>query len=79
MKKYIPRNTGYCYNRLTVNECCKNLIFTGIRTEFYTWDRKEEHPFKIPIYQCRYTGTEPIDACKDCDVGHPKYNDYDLN
>lgn len=87
MKKYIPRNTHYCYGGFKSNKCglpvrsgyCKNLVFKGIRTDFYIWDEKEENPLKRPIYKCRYTGTEPMDDCKDCCVGYPKYNDYDFN
>lgn len=87
MKKYIPRNTDYCYGGFKFNKCgipirsgyCKNLKLIYFRSDFYTWDKKKEYPIKIPIYKCRYTGSNPIDDCKDCAIGYQKYNDYDLN
>lgn len=80
MKKYIPRDTDYCYSRFKFNKCgmpirtghCKNLQFKGFKIDYYTWDK--ENPIKVPIYRCRYTGTEPLDDCKDCCVGYPDYD-----
>lgn len=81
MKKYIPRDTEYCYRHIfqykngvpVRSNYCKNLIFKGFRTDYFTSDEMGEIPIKVPVFRCRYTGTEPIDDCKDCLIGTPKY------
>lgn len=80
MKKYIPRDTDYCYSRIKFNKYgvpvrtkyCKNLQFKGFRIDYFIWDKENKNPIKIRIYRCRYTGTEPFDDCKDCGVGDPE-------
>lgn len=73
MKKYIPKNTNYCYSKLKFNEICKNLRFKGFETVFYSCDGKKEKTFKIPTYKCRYTGTVPTDVCKDCGISYSNF------
>ncbi|MBY6846701.1 hypothetical protein HYI19_18070 [Clostridium botulinum] len=81
MKKYIPRDTDYCYKSFKFNKCgipirtnyCKNLQFKGFETDYYIEDKNKEKPIKLPVYRCRYTNTEPLDDCKDCYVGIPEY------
>jgi len=79
MKKYIPRNTDYCYKRNGTNvECCKNRMYLGVRTYKGVFEGKHWKE-EIPTYKCRYTGILNVDdpcfadMCKCCEVGHPDF------
>lgn len=89
MKKWIPKNTDYCYKAIGVRKdgkgikvvYCRNLIFKGIKTFTgeYNGEPYEEH---IPVYKCRYTGLRNVDDfcllddCKCCNIGLPDIKDY---
>jgi hypothetical protein len=75
MKKYIPKDTLYCYEVIGIKKDkkgnavglktkpCKNKVFLGIRTYKGVYN-DEPYEEKIPTYMCRYTGVTNVDdAC----------------
>ncbi|QUH21804.1 hypothetical protein [Alkaliphilus sp. B6464] len=82
MKKYIPKNTDYCYSiiggstdgkRLVIKPC-KNRIYRGVKVYKGVYNG-ESYVERIPTYKCRYTGISNVndacfyDRCKCCGVG----------
>lgn len=77
MKKWIPRDTDYCYKILKVNKDlsikikkCRNLIYSSTIDDIITTPKEPnsteyiEKPCKLSIYRCRYTGRNTLeDAC----------------
>lgn len=82
MKKYIFRDTPYCYiiKRVEIREdgmpvlkCeyCKNFFFGKMIHDQFTDEKGEKHPVKYREKRCRYTSEELIyDDAKQCGVGY---------
>jgi len=82
MKKYIPRNTMYCYKIVGVYEqvgytvkYCKNFKYLKTVKDFIEIPQKDgsfkRAEVSRPVYICRYTGvTTEEDCClyDDCKV-----------
>ncbi len=78
MKKYIPRDTDYCYSKIKFNKYgmpyrsnfCKNLVYDHVCHDTITMPKEEDSdefiqkPHKWIVYRCRYTGRTTLeDAC----------------
>jgi hypothetical protein len=78
MKKWIPRDTDYCYGRIKFNKkgipyrsnYCRNLIFDHVCKDSIVVPKEAgsietmEIPCTRKIYRCRYTGRTTLeDAC----------------
>lgn len=75
MKKWIPRNTDYCYAKIKFNKCgmpyrseyCKNLIFDHICHDVILVPKEKdsnemiEKPCTWIVYRCKYTGITTLE------------------
>lgn len=78
MKKWIPKDTLYCYSTIKFKKCgmpyrsnyCRNLVFDHICNDTMTVPKElgsnetMEIPCKWKVYRCRYTGANTLeDSC----------------
>jgi len=82
MKKWIPRNTSYCYKSIKFTEdgmpyrtdYCRNLVFDHYCNDVMvvpgdTPGTTKEIPCRWTVYRCRYTGVTTLeDPCLFDDV-----------
>ncbi|MGL4850891.1 MAG: hypothetical protein ACRC28_18550 [Clostridium sp.] len=71
MKKYIPKNTDYCYD-------CKNRVNWKIIPKYLDFCEKEI-PIQVEAFRCRYCRVDSeTDACfwdgiKSCGISEKTY------
>lgn len=74
MKKWIPRNTPYCYSSIKFDDTgmphrdnyCRNLVLDHYCDDVMvipdnSGSASKEIPYRWPVYRCRYTGATTLE------------------